>query len=247
MSSPTIPDAGANPPGSTGSIDSFYDPELDQMLKGTSANAPAFGEACEALGIPIEVADEGNDAEVDSENKTNIQRSFLPWQIRAIAWTIGQESCPIRGGMLAHPQKFGKTSTVLAEILCAAYKATQSPAPVFRPNLVVTSNERLDNWVDVITGDFRGHFDLLDLHRTYNSQKIRIKDMNQLHEWAETLDTTSIKTALTVVVTTYGTWSGQATKELTRGGLKGSQGLSLSLSAFGVTLVDFCVNAKSEG
>lgn len=117
--------------------------------------------------------------------------------------------------------------TTLSFILFAARDRTQRnnnlpkrKRGAFRPTLLVTPTVVIDVWIKEIDRYFGDQMEVLIFYGStqstgnYRYKRRTIDKLKHLHERINKLDPTDVKTAPTVVITSYSTWSLRTTQEV---------------------------------
>lgn len=195
--------------------------ERPQASNHASAQAPEFKDACEYSRIPTKIVDGKLQAILNPRNTHHIGETTLkPWQATAVAWMMDQEAQGLGGGILGDACGLGKTLTALSLILFSARKAQIEGGEGIqhRPNLVVAPSGVIDVWIQEIDRYFGVQLTLLIFYGSpattdHFRHKDRVaKDIDSLHERIERLDPKNVRTALTVVVSSYTTWFWRTTR-----------------------------------
>lgn len=151
------------------------------------------------------------------------------WQVTGVAWAINQEQSPMRGSLLADDCGTGKTVIMLSVILEGARRAVRDHAAgstgPWKPTLIVTPPHVVDVWVDEVQRFFKSE---LPVWRYYETKdKVTNKGMKArtlprsaaaLASWLEVnCPADEPRTAATLIVTAYDTWTARTLRERATG------------------------------
>ncbi|KAL4958616.1 uncharacterized protein BDV14DRAFT_206514, partial [Aspergillus stella-maris] len=155
-------------------------------------------------------------ATLDKAGKTTLV--LKRHQVTGVKFTSDQENGPVRGGMIADACGLGKTTQMLAYLAMVTRDLTKDAAP-FQPTLVLCPPAVIDTWYDEWAKRFKEIFTLRLFHgsRKHTSnvrrQELIIDEVTELQQWMGALDATDPRTARTIVLSSYQTWSKRTTSE----------------------------------
>ncbi|KAF9893927.1 hypothetical protein FE257_008898 [Aspergillus nanangensis] len=180
---------------------------------GCSAPAPSYQDACHALNI-------SPTKPVIGINGTPPQTELMPWQATGVAWMIDQEKSDLRGGILGDACGLGKSFTLLCLVYLAPVLAPKidNTLQTYQPTLILTPAGVVDTWASEILDRFGDAFNLIIFHGKESQTKsaklktLIVENLTTLQIRLSKLDNKNIRTARTIVLSSYSTWAERSTE-----------------------------------
>lgn len=184
----------------------------------TTLRQPTMEQAAKALGMGLE-----DGKPILDLRPTGPRTCLQPWQAIGIQWMMGQESNVFPGGILADGCGLGKTFQILCLIYYQAEaEAKMKPTGPFHPSLIIVPPSLLEtSWYPEIETRFGNALHLRVFYgdsRTTSNQSGKealLTNLTDLTEWYDSLDFASVRTAKTIVLTSYETWARRTTRQVT--------------------------------